>query len=617
MGARTGRSSRVVKESLAIIVLVLALRLPFLHQAIQGDDLYYLYGAEHAQIEPLHPDHAKYLFQGDMVEMRGHSHPPLNSWILGGLLWALGDVREVPFHLAYSLFSIVAALAMLSLARRFCAKPFFATLLFIAVPAFVVNGNSLETDLPFLALWMLAIACFVKGVEENSSLALLAAALAAGIAALDAYQTVFLVPILAFYLWQKKNRSALAWCVIFAAPIAIGSWQIYGRITGGAMPAVVLWDYMRKYGWQVLTQKMKNAAALIVHSAWIGSPLLIRVNRWNWILGAIASAAGAFYDPNPMFWASLGLGVVVLSSCFHRDFLNAWVLIFFAGALIVFFAGSARYLLPIAAPLAILAANRCSTPMLTIGFAAQMALSVGLTIVNYQTWDAYRQFAISLAPEAAERRTWVDHDWGLRYYLESEGALAVPRGQTFAPGDIVVSKKPHPEGQRIASLEIRPSIPLRLFSVNEKSAYSVASHGLWPFEFSTAPVDRVAAYLIGERKAELSWVTPRDQQQILRGLDPDGWSSAEATVLLKRTDGPLTAEFTIHPQSLARQVRLLVDGRQVAEETFPAPGSYTLSVPALGGGPSITVTLAVDKTFSVPGDGRQLGILITGIGVKP
>ena len=29
------------------------LRVPFLHQAIQGDDVYYLYGAEHAQIDPL------------------------------------------------------------------------------------------------------------------------------------------------------------------------------------------------------------------------------------------------------------------------------------------------------------------------------------------------------------------------------------------------------------------------------------------------------------------------------------------------------------------------------------------------------------------------------------
>lgn len=609
--------------------MVLALRLPFLHQAIQGDDLYYLYGAEHAQIEPLHPDHVQYLFDGDLVDMRGHSHPPLNSWILGALLWALGDVREVPFHLAYSIFSILAALAMDSLARRFCRKPFLATLLFIAVPAFVVNGNSLESDLPFLAFWMLAIAWFIQGVEENAPLALFGSAVAAGMAAMTAYQAVFMVPILAVYLLHRKSRSVAAWCAIFAAPLAIGAWQIFSRLTSGAMPAAVLAGYIHSHGWRVLAQMEKAAAALVVHAAWMISPLLIRGNRWNWALGAIAAAGGAFYDPNPMFWASWGLGVVLLSSLVARPrvgapsrlvstpgFLEAWILIFFACGLFVFFAGSARYLLPIAAPLAILAANRCDAKWIAPAFALQMCLSVGLSIVNFQTWGAYRQFAESLAPEAAQRRVWVDHDWGLRYYLESEGALAVPRGQVFAAGDVVVSRNAHPNGQLISSIEIRPSIPLRLFSMSHKSAYSLASQGLWPFEISTAPVDRVRAELIGERKAERAWLTPADQSQVLRGLYPDGWMGSEATVLLKRAPGPLRAEFFIHEKSTARTVKLLVDGNVVADGTFPGPGAYSLSA-QVPGSDAVTVSLTVDKTFSVPGDGRQLGILVQGIGFKP
>jgi hypothetical protein len=607
----------LVKQTLAIVALVLALRLPFLHQAIQGDDLYYLYGAEHAQIEPLHPDNAKYLFQGDLVEMRGNSHPPLNSWILGALLWAFHDVREVPFHLVYSIFSIAAALAMFSLARRFCEKPFLATLLFIAVPAFVVNGNSLEADLPFLALWMLAMAWFAKGVEDGSRVALIGSALAAALAALDAYQAVFLAPILAFYLWRKRSRDVLAWCVIFAAPVAIGAWQISGRVSGGEMPLAVLWGYMQKYALQVAAQKVKNAAALVVHSAWVVSPLLIRGNRWNWALGAIAAAGGAFYDPNPMFWASLGLGVVVLSSCFRNGFLGAWVLIFFACALVVFFAGSARYLLPIAAPIAMLAANRCSARMVGVGVLLQMTLSACFAIVNYETWDAYRQFARSLAPEAAATRVWVDDSWGLRYYLEAEGALAIPRDQTFSAGDVVVSRGTHPGRQLLSALEIRPAIPLRLFSVDNRSTYSSATGGLWPFEFSNAPVDRVRAEVISERKAELSWVTPADQQQVLRGLYPDAWTTTEATVLVKRAPGRLRADFTIHPQSLARNIRLLVDGKEVAEQTFVGPGAYSVSASIDGDSPSIAVTLAVDKTFSVPGDGRRLGILVQGIGFKP
>src|SRR5216683_4709225 len=185
MDASAGRSRPVVKyPRLLIVALVLLLRLPFLNQAIQGDDPYYLYGAEHAQIDPLHPNHARYIFQGDLVDMRGHPHPPLNAWILATPLAVLGDVREGPFHFAYILWSLIAALSMWSLARRFCDRPLLATLLFMAVPAFVVNGNSLESDFPFLAFWMAAIALFVGAVKEGSGRKLALAAGASVLAAL-------------------------------------------------------------------------------------------------------------------------------------------------------------------------------------------------------------------------------------------------------------------------------------------------------------------------------------------------------------------------------------------------------------------------------------------------
>jgi len=129
------------RDWLIVALLVLALRLPFLNQAIQGDDIDYLYGAEHAQIEPLHPTHTSYAFMGKIVDMRGHPHPPLNAWFLAILLAIFKDVYEVPFHAAYILFSLIAAFSALSLARRFSPRPLAATLLFLAAPAFVINGN--------------------------------------------------------------------------------------------------------------------------------------------------------------------------------------------------------------------------------------------------------------------------------------------------------------------------------------------------------------------------------------------------------------------------------------------------------------------------------------------
>src|SRR5436189_4937920 len=91
-----------------VAAVVLLIRLPFLNQAIQGDDIYYLAGAEHAQIDPLHPNHTQYVFMGDRVDMRGHPHPPFNVWFLGLLLAAMGDVREIPFQAAYIAVSVVA-----------------------------------------------------------------------------------------------------------------------------------------------------------------------------------------------------------------------------------------------------------------------------------------------------------------------------------------------------------------------------------------------------------------------------------------------------------------------------------------------------------------------------
>ncbi len=230
-----------MKQALLIVALVLALRLPFLNQAIQGDDPYYLYGAEHAQIEPLHPTHASYVFLGDIVDMRGHPHPPLNVWALAAILAVVGDIREVPFHAAYILFSIVAALAMLSLARRFVPeRATLAVLLFLAVPAFVINGGSLEADVPFVAFWMAAAALFVRAADEDS-IALLACSAGAGaLAGLAAYQGVLLTPILAVYLLQKRPAWRLGWLATLAAPGALGMWQLFERFSGGALPAGML-----------------------------------------------------------------------------------------------------------------------------------------------------------------------------------------------------------------------------------------------------------------------------------------------------------------------------------------------------------------------------------------
>ncbi len=574
-----------------VLALVLLIRLPFLNHAIQGDDVYYLAAAEHAQIDPLHPNHVKYIFLGDEVDLRGHSHPPLNAWILAGLLAAFGDIREVPFHAAYVVFSLIAAAAMWSLARRFSPAPLWAALLFVVVPAFAVNGNSLESDLPFLAFWMAAVALFCAG-------RLAWAALAMALAAMAAYQAVFLTPILAVYVWLYRRKDRVAWLAALVPPLVVVAWQVFERASTGAMPAGVLANYFSAYGFQALAAKLRNAAALAIHACFLVCPILL-----------------------PAMWRKRG-----------RDsaFLWAWAGIFFVGALVVFFAGSARYLLPMAAPVALLA-SRAPARHLAVAFGAWLVLSLGLAAVNSEHWDGYRRFAASLRPAAAGHRVWIDAEWGLRYYLEAGGGLPLRKTQALRAGDVVVaSELAYPVEYNapvapLAKAEIRPAIPLRLIGIESRSGYSTASRGLWPFGISSGPIDRVRADLVMERRPSLEYLrmdAAEAPQQIVSGihaLEPGGWRwmARAAVVVLKSPAGPtpLRVAFAIPGAAPARTVRLLLDGREAASRTWSAPGAYTLETPPLAPrGPTATVTVTVDKTFSVPGDSRELGVILTAIG---
>jgi hypothetical protein len=580
-----------------VLAVVLLIRLPFLNQAIQGDDVYYLAGAEHAQIDPLDPNHVQYVTMGDRVDLRGFPHPPFNAWFLGLLLAVIGDIHEVPFHAVYILFSLVAALAMWSLAKRFSPHPLWATLLFLAVPAFVINGNSLESDLPLLAFWMASVACFVAGRWAWAAIAMV-------LAALSAFQAVFLTPILAVYVWIYRHKDRKAWLLILIAPAALLASQLLERWYSGALPVAVSAGYMSSYGLQTLVNKLRNAAALAVHACFIVFPALLP--------GAVL-----------LIWK-------------RRDretaFLLAWIALFFGGATLLFFAGSARYLLPMAAPVALLV-SRLRPRWLAVGFAAQMALSLALATVNYRHWDGYRRFARQIRPATAGHRVYINGEWGLRYYLEADGGLPLERGQVLRAGDIVVSSElAYPieftaPTATIAEQPIRAWLPLQLIGLKARSGYSTATKGLRPFDISTAPIDIVRAAIVLDRHPALAYLpmsAPEAANQIVSGLYAvEGgawrWMSGSAVVLLKSPAQPLPIEavFTIPDAAPARHVELLLDGQVVASETYPGPGAYTLkSPPELPASPNASVTLKLDRTFSVPGDHRQLGVVVSSIGFR-
>jgi hypothetical protein len=78
---------------------------------------------------------------------------------------------------------------------------------------------------------------------------------------------------------------------------------------------------------------------------------------------------------------------------------------------------------------------------------------------------------------------------------------------------------------------------------------------------------------------------------------------------------PLDVSFFIPPQAAARRITLLLDGKEVAAQSYPGPGAYTLhSQPLRPNSRIVMLSIAVDATFHAPGDARELGIVLLSAG---
>ena len=619
----SGYNNVLTRGFIFVIIAVLALRLPFLNQAIQGDDVFYLAGAKHAQIEPLHPKNVEFPLSGKMVSMQGHTHPPFNVWYLGLILWLVGEVREPAFHLAYIPFSLMAALSCYVLARRWTLRPLAATILFMATPAFVINGTSLEADLPLLGFWMASMASFVSAAEARSKARLAGAMILMALAAMAAYQSVLLLPICGLYLWCFSDRWAPAWAALLTTPLTIALYHAFERMTNNAVPLAALAGNFQKYALQTLHNKMFNAAALIIH------------------LGASVSSFTFGFLVSRIVLPFV-LGLALLAFCIwtmrraepERRFLAGWILIYFAAALVLFFAGSARYLLPLAAPLAILL-SRLPVPrtLFNAAVSANLAVSLGLASANYQHWNAYRSIAKELETQSKEKRVWVNNDW-LRYYFEANGALPILESQSVQPGEIVVSSKlgyPVPfatgGGMRVAMREwrVKPSLPFQLIGLDTHSGYSTVEKGFESFGFVVdKPIDVVTSEAIVAKKAVLSYVnmgSPDSESQIAGGFYhiEDGrwrWMSGKGTVLLMREPDQTEVALSYALPAIlpGRTIELFMNGQSIHKITLAnfGAGEIKAHLPPFTT-PQISVSVSIDKIFTPANDQRNLGLIVQSI----
>jgi hypothetical protein len=447
---------------------------------------------------------------------------------------------------------------------------------------------------------------FVYGVDGSKRGFLFLSAASLACAALFAQQAVLFTPILLAYLWTQGKRPAWGSALTAFTPVfTLAAWQLFERITSGQFPAAVTAGYLSSYGYTRVLMKLRNAAGLFIHLAFLVFPILLPF--------AIREAWRRRKDADTLF-------------------LLAWIAIFLGGACVLFYDGSARYLLPLAAPVVFLA-SRAPMRWVRAAFVIQMAISLALAVVNYQHWNGYRNFAASLRAEAQQKRVWVDAEWGLRHYLEAEGALPIHRDQWIPTGDIVVQSDlafpaPYYHGGRVlvpvAQMEIRPWLPFRLIGLHSWSGYST-TQGYLPYDFRGGVIDRVHAYSLEAREPVLSLLpmgAPEAESQILYGIYPNEgagwrWMSGEAALLLRSPHAKATLEVKLYiaDAAVARTVHVAVLSGPEISQTFPGPGSYTITLPVDATNLSpVTVKITADRTFTPRGDARKLGIILNEVG---
>jgi hypothetical protein len=402
-----------------------------------------------------------------------------------------------------------------------------------------------------------------------------------------------------------------------------------------------------------------------------------RIGRRQWLglaaisAGIAVAAAVAGYSPGQrillavsfaggVFWLLLAARDIVKVRASIDGFLGAWIVVYFLGAVAVFYAGSARYLLPLAAPVAILLVRQLwpssdaeggagaralhaaplhgtwRVSLVGVAVVAHLGLGLGLAFSEYQYAVAYRDFAARLEPLAQSQRIWSNAEWGLRYYLEQIGGEPLARDQQIDAASIVVTSElaatiPHAATRAKTELlkaEIRTGIiPLRTIGIGARSGYSSSEFGILPFDFGGGVIDRVRAEAVGLVEPTASYLTmnsPEAVQQLLSGFfapEQGGWRwmSRRGVALLRTPENPASFElkFTIHDLSTARRVIVRLDGETIANETYEQPGVQTLKVPiSAPANQTAEIQIEADQPFQAPGDKRDLSLVVSGFGFK-
>jgi len=455
--ADAGGRSIAIKMLLAVLLPV-ALLLPFLNKAVHIDDPLFIWSAKQILESPFDFygfEQNWYISPQPMYEI--NQNPPLVAYWLAPAGALLGW-EEWKLHLAMMPWAMLAAWGMFLLARRFDLPPLAATVLLVVSPGFLVSASSLMTDVPMIALWLLATVAWLRGLDKGAHHWLAISGVLTGLAILTKYFAISLLPLLAVYtlVAAKDFRRSVIWLLLPVAMLAcyeLWTRQLYGM---GLFLDAILYASGYEASYPVSTIEKIATGVVFTGAAIIPATLwLAWLSDWGidtrkvllWaalaVLGVVLVLTLGLYSnhPNPLpFWVMLqwafgfatggaALFMLIRLSLQWRDAEALLLLLWVVGTLV--FACflnhyvNVRVILPLA-PALVLAGLRMTrgrfrpeafTVVAGIGLVLAMIVGHG----DYKLANAQR--------DAVEEIGWLDlteplsftGHWGFQYYMEELG----------------------------------------------------------------------------------------------------------------------------------------------------------------------------------------------------
>lgn len=531
--------------------LLLLLFLPFVDKAIHIDDIAFLRITDLFGWNPLQAVPQDSFYQGRIENTLlpyELTHPLLIPYLLK-LLQRLFGTNETSLHLVFLVFPF---LALRSLAKLDAAisggehrQQWLVLVLFGSLPAFVVNGQNLMTDVPTLAFLLAGTAAVAQSANGLGTGTLWRAVFWLSCALFTSYQSVVYLPVLAGFVLlsgakrQQVTRAAclllpllvlLVWLLlvytqhgIFPLLKSQAHASIGGEVSRGLQPSM-LWSKL------VYVCSMTGASLLFVLPFCfldrsppnrLRSFVLIEVMTGIFCLLPLSDVGSgwgqrlalAFFSAVGLF--GLGLASLQIGRWSHSNatrpmaiLCGGWLAMTLLVNVCALPFGSARYLLPLF-PILILVLLR-GRPLPQGSFLRPVSILTSCAILwgGANAWSDYNYAGVyrSMAGEVeqlqrslgAGQRVWYIGEWGMRHYFDRARASYLPANSTEPKaGDyLIIPEMPRfwapspalqPRLSVFASREWTSPLPLRLFNRRSGAGFYAHHWGMLPFALSNEP----------------------------------------------------------------------------------------------------------------------------------